>query len=95
MIVLSIVNSLAIAAALKIIELLNNVLKVGKKIFSTLLLGLLVFYYYLIVSIVSGQDFNESNKAMPSYLIVFGGDLLVVAVIISIILRYLAIYVLQ
>ena len=95
MIVLSIVNSIIIAAALKIIELLSNVKRVGKKISSIFLMALLIFYYYLILSIVSGQDYSESNKAMTSYLIVFGTDLLVVAVIISIIFRYLAIYVLQ
>jgi len=58
-------------------------------------MGLLIFYYYLILSIVSGQDYGESNKAMTSYLIVFVTDLLVVSVLISFILRYLANYVLQ
>ena len=95
MIVLSIVNSIIIAVALKIIELLSNIRRVGKKISSIFLMALLIFYYYLILSIVSGQDYSESNKAMTSYLIVFVTDLLVIAVIISIILRYLAIYVLQ
>ena len=95
MIVLSIVNSIIIAVVLKIIELLNNIRRVGKKISTIFLMALLIFYYYLILSIVSGQDYSESNKAMTSYLIVFVTDLLVVAVIISFILRYLAIYVLH
>jgi len=95
MIVLSIANSVIIAVALKIFELLSNIRGVGKKISSIFLMTLLIFYYYLILSIVNGQDYSESNKAMKSYLIVFVTDLLVVAVIISIILRYLAIYVLQ
>jgi len=95
MIVLSIVNSIIIAMVLKIFELLSNIRGFGKKISSIFLMALLIFYYYLILSIVSGQDFSESNKAMASYLIVFVTDLLVVAVIISIILRFLAIYVLQ
>jgi len=95
MIVLSIVNSIIIAVVLKIIELLNNIRRVGKKISTIFLMALLIFYYYLILSIVSGQDYSESNKAMTSYLIVFVMDLLVVSVIISFILRYLAIYVLQ
>jgi len=95
MIILSIVNSIIIAVALKIIELLSNIRRVGKKISSIFLMVLLIFYYYLILSIVSGQDYSESNKAMTSYLIVFVTDLLVVAVIISFILRYLAVYVLQ
>ena len=89
------VNSIIIAVVLKIFELLSNIKRVGKKISSIFLMALLIFYYYLILSIVSGQDYSESNKAMTSYLIVFVTDLLVVAVIISIILRYLAIYVLQ
>jgi len=95
MIVLSIVNSIIIAVALKIIELLSNIRRVGKKISSIFLMVLLIFYYYLILSIVSGQDYSESNNAMTSYLIVFVTDLLVIAVIISFILRYLAIYVLD
>ena len=95
MIVLSIVNSIIIAVALKIIELLSNIRRVGKKISSIFLMVLLIFYYYLILSIVSGQDYSESNKTMTSYLIVFVTDLLVIAVIISFILRYLAVYVLQ
>jgi len=95
MIVLSIVNSIIIAVALKIIELLSNIRRVGKIISSIFLMGLLIFYYYLILSIVSGQDYSESNKAMTSYLIVFVTDLLVVALIISIIFRYLAVYVLR
>jgi hypothetical protein len=95
MIVLSIVNSIIIAVALKIIELLSNIRRVGKIISSLFLMTLLIFYYYLILSIVSGQDYSESNKAMTSYLIVFVTDLLVVALIISIIFRYLAVYVLR
>ena len=95
MIVLSIVNSIIIAVVLKMFELLSNIRRVGKKISSIFLMALLIFYYYLILSIVSGQDYSESNQAMTSYLIVFVTDLLVVAVIISIIFRYLAIYVLQ
>jgi len=94
MIILSIVNSIIIAVVLKVFELLSNIRRVGKMISSTFLMTLLLFYYYLILSIVSGQDYSESNKAMTSYLIVFVTDLLVVAVIISFILRYLAIYVL-
>ena len=95
MIVLSIVNSIIIAVALKVIELLSNIRRVGKIVSSLFLMMLLIFYYYLILSIVSGQDSSESNNAMTSYLIVFVTDLLMVAVIISIILRFLAIYVLQ
>ena len=95
MIVLSIVNSIIIAVALKIIELLSNIRRVGKIISSIFLMGLLIFYYYLILSIVSGQEYSESNKAMTSYLIVFVTDLLAVALIISIIFRYLAVYVLR
>jgi len=95
MIILSIVNSIIIAVALKILELLSNIRRVGKIISSVSLMVLLIFYYYLILSIVSGQDYSESNKAMTTYLIVFVTDLLVIAMIISIILRYLAIYVLQ
>ena len=95
MIVLSIVNSIIIAVALKIFELLSNIKGVGKKLSSIFLMALLIFYYYLILSIVSGQDYSESNTAMISYLIIFVTDLLVVATIISIVLRYLAIYVLH
>jgi len=95
MIVLSMVNSIIIAVVLKIFELLSNIKRVGKKISSIFLMALQIFYYYLILSIVSGQDYSESNKATISYLIVFVTDLLVVTVIIAIILRYLAIYVLQ
>jgi hypothetical protein len=95
MIILSIVNSIIIAVALKIVELLSNLRKVGKIISSIFLMGLLLFYYYLILSIVSGQDYNESNTTMTSYLIVFVTDLLLVAVIISIIFRFPAVYVLQ
>jgi len=95
MIVLSIVNSIIVAVALKIIELLSNIKRVGKIISSIFLMVLLIFYYYLILSIVSGQDYSESNKTMTSYLIIFLMDLLVVAVIISFILRYLAVYVLD
>jgi len=95
MIVLSIVNSIIIAVILKIFELFSNLRRVGKLISSIFLMILLIFYYYIILSIVSGQDYNESNKAMTSYLIVFVTDLLVVAVIISFIFRYLAIYVLH
>jgi len=95
MIILSIVNSIIIAVVLKIFELFSNIRRIGKIISSIFLMALLIFYYYLILSIVSGQDYYESNKAMTSYLIVFVTDLLVVAVIISIIFRYLAIYVLQ
>ena len=95
MIVLSIVNSIIIAVALKVIELLSNIRRVGKIVSSLFLTMLLIFYYYLILSIVSGQEYSESNTAMTSYLIVFVTDLLVVAVIFSIILRYLAVYVLQ
>jgi len=95
MVVLSIVNSIIIAVALKIIELMSNIRRVGKKISSIFLMALLIFYYYLILSIVSGQDYSESNKAMTSYLIVFVTDLLVIAVIISIIFRFLAVYVLR
>jgi len=95
MIILSIVNSIIIAVALKIFELLSNIRRVGKKIASIFLMVLLIFYYYLILSIVSRQDYSESNKALTSYLIVFVRDLLVVAVIDSIIFRFLAVYVLQ
>jgi len=95
MIVLSIVNSIIIAIVLKFFELLSNIKRVGKIISSTFLMTLLLFYYYLILSIVSGQDYSESNKAMTSYLIVFVTDLLVVAVIIAFIFRFLAIYVLR
>jgi len=95
MIILSIINSIIIAVALKIFEFLSNIRKVGKKISSLFLMALLIFYYYLILSIVSGQEYSKSNKTMTWYLIAFVTDLLGVAVIISIVFRYLAIYVLK
>ena len=54
MVVLSIVNSIIIAIVLKLMELLSNIRRVGKAISSVFLMTMLIFYYYLILSIVSG-----------------------------------------
>ena len=95
MVVLSIINSIIIALVLKAMEFLSNIRRVGKQLSSIFLLSMLIFYYYLILSIVSGQEYGDSNSTMTSYLIVFLTDLLFVAVLISVLLRYLAVYVLQ
>jgi len=54
MVVLSIVNSIIIAIVLKLMELLSNIRRIGKAISSMFLMTMLMFYYYLILSIVSG-----------------------------------------
>ena len=95
MVILSILNSIIIAVVLKAMEFLSNIRRVGKQLSSIFLISMLIFYYYLILSIVSGQEYGESNSAMTSYLIVFLTDLLGMAVLISVLLRYLAIYVMQ
>jgi len=95
MILLSVINSIVIAIVLKLLEFLSKLRRAGKLISSIFLIGILLFYYYLILSIVSGQVYSESNSAMTSYLIVFMMDLLVISVLISYGLRILAMYVLK
>lgn len=56
MIAVSAVNAIVVTIALKLLEFITNFRYLGKKIASVFLAALLVFYYYLILSIVSGQD---------------------------------------
>lgn len=75
--------------------MLSNLRRIGKQIAGVFLAGLLIFYYYLILSIVSGQKSGESNKAMSSFIIIFFSDLFVTAFITAVSIRFLAVYVLQ
>lgn len=55
MIAISIINSALIFVALKGLEVLTGLRKVGKVISVVFLTGVLGFYYYVILSIVSGK----------------------------------------
>lgn len=54
MLAVSVVNAIIVTIVLKLLEILGNFRSIGKKVASIFLAGLLIFYYYLILSIVSG-----------------------------------------
>ena len=95
MIILGIINGLLITIVLKLMELLSNLKRIGKAISSVFLMSMLLFYYYLILSIVSGQEYSESNTAFTSYVIVILTDLLFTSMIVAILMRFAAVYVLK
>ncbi|KAL4465244.1 hypothetical protein ABPG74_001958, partial [Tetrahymena malaccensis] len=81
--IISGINSVVIIVSAAIIQLLYKQRKIGKAIASLIMLGLLVLYYYIILSIVSGQSESYSNRKISSFFIMFGVDFLFFSTLIS------------
>ncbi|KAL4482882.1 hypothetical protein ABPG74_018908 [Tetrahymena malaccensis] len=82
-IMISCINSVIIIVSVEIILLVYKFRKIGKMIASLLIFGLLALYYYIILSIVSGQSPEQSNKKIYSFFIMFGIDFFGFSVILS------------
>ncbi|KAL4479550.1 hypothetical protein ABPG72_018536 [Tetrahymena utriculariae] len=82
--IISGINSVIIIVSATIIQLLYKKGKIGKSIACLIMIGLLALYYYIILSIVSGQSESYSNRKISSFFIMFGVDFLFFSTIISI-----------
>ncbi|EWS73335.1 REJ domain protein (macronuclear) [Tetrahymena thermophila SB210] len=81
----SLINSVILIASVTLIRFLNKSRKIFKTVAFLLMIGLLILYYYIILSIVSGQSENFSNKRISSFFIMFGVDFLILQTLVSII----------
>ncbi|KAL4504651.1 hypothetical protein ABPG73_021498 [Tetrahymena malaccensis] len=89
LIAVSIANAIIIITCLKLLEIITK--KFSRYASAFILVSLLAFYYYIILSIISGQQVGSSNLSMLTYLAFTLFDLLVVSVLTAIIQRYFAI----
>ncbi|KAL4511287.1 hypothetical protein ABPG73_008365 [Tetrahymena malaccensis] len=76
MIMVSILNSVVLQISLGIIKLSYKIKKVGKYVCTFSMITLCLFYYYVILSIVSGQDSPSSNSKIASFFIIVAVDFL-------------------
>ncbi|EAS06080.3 furin-like repeat protein (macronuclear) [Tetrahymena thermophila SB210] len=88
LIALSIANALLISICLALLEIVAKYL--GKYALAVTLLCLLGLYYYVILSIVSGESVDSSNLSIGSYFIFTCFDLIVISFLLAYIQRYLA-----
>ncbi|KAL4432698.1 hypothetical protein ABPG74_011519 [Tetrahymena malaccensis] len=88
LVALSIANAIIISVSLQILELVNKYL--GKYALAVTLIGLLGLYYYVILSIVSGESVESSNLSIGSYFIFTCFDLIVVSFLLAYLQRFLA-----
>ncbi|KAL4504649.1 hypothetical protein ABPG73_021496 [Tetrahymena malaccensis] len=89
LIAVSIANAIIIMTCLKLLEIVAK--KFTRYALAFILISLLAFYYYIILSIISGQQVGSSNWSMLTYLAFTLFDLLVVSFLSAIIQRYFAI----
>ncbi|KAL4465074.1 hypothetical protein ABPG72_009452 [Tetrahymena utriculariae] len=82
-IMVSILNSIVLQASLAIIKLTHKIKKIGKYVSTVAMIALCLFYYYVILSIVSGQSAPSSNNKIASFFIMVGVDFVVVGTSIS------------
>ncbi|EAR96767.2 REJ domain protein (macronuclear) [Tetrahymena thermophila SB210] len=87
-IIVSLINSVILIASVTLIRFLYKSRKIFKMVAFLVMMGLLVLYYYIILSIVSGQSNDFSNKRISSFFIIFGVDFLILSTLISIINIY-------
>ncbi|KAL4511286.1 hypothetical protein ABPG73_008364 [Tetrahymena malaccensis] len=83
MIMVSILNSILLQVSLAIIKLSYKIKKIGKYVCIFSMITLSLFYFYVILSIVSGQDALSSNYRIASFFIMVAVDFLVVGAFIS------------
>ncbi|EAR97647.2 REJ domain protein (macronuclear) [Tetrahymena thermophila SB210] len=81
--IISGINFVIIVISVAIIQLLYKKRKIGKAIACIIMIGLLALYYYIILSIVSGQSESYSNRKISSFFIMFGVDFLFFSSLIS------------
>ncbi|KAL4484750.1 hypothetical protein ABPG74_019927 [Tetrahymena malaccensis] len=83
MIMISILNSIVLQVSLAIIQLTHRIKIIGKWVSTVAMMSLCLFYYYVILSIVSGQNAAASNYRIASFFIMVAVDFAVVAITIS------------
>ncbi|KAL4470677.1 hypothetical protein ABPG72_001788, partial [Tetrahymena utriculariae] len=84
MIMVSIINSIVLQVSVGIIRLAHKIKRIGKYISTFCMIVLCLFYYYLILAVVSGQSAPSSNSKIVSFFIMVGIDFVVVSFIVSI-----------
>ncbi|KAL4434540.1 hypothetical protein ABPG74_007324 [Tetrahymena malaccensis] len=80
--VIALINSGIIVVSVAIISFIYKLRSIGKIIACTILLSLLVLYYYVILSIISGQSQYYSNVKISHFFIMFGIDIFFTSVIL-------------
>ncbi|KAL4455968.1 hypothetical protein ABPG73_015501 [Tetrahymena malaccensis] len=85
MIMVSIINSVVLQVSVGIITLTHKIKRIGKYISTFCMIVLCLFYYYLILAVVSGQSAPSSNSKIISFFIMVGIDFAVVSFVVSII----------
>ncbi|KAL4478498.1 hypothetical protein ABPG74_006733 [Tetrahymena malaccensis] len=83
-IVISILSSIILVTGVKIITLIHKIKRVGQKLSLVILLSLLVFYYYVILSIISGEEPSYANSKTVSFVLILGIDFLGTLTLVSI-----------
>ncbi|KAL4465242.1 hypothetical protein ABPG74_001956 [Tetrahymena malaccensis] len=91
--IISGINSVVIIVSAAIIQLIYKKRKIGQVIASFIMLSLLSLYYYVILSIISGQSESYSNRKVSSFFIMFGVDFLFFSTIISMFSIYIFNYI--
>ncbi|EAS02138.2 bowman-birk serine protease inhibitor family protein (macronuclear) [Tetrahymena thermophila SB210] len=90
-IMLALINSILISAVIKLVMILYGsrflVFRLIGKLFT---LTVLLTYYYIILSIVSGETKEYSNKAILTFMLYLFMDLLLISMISAIIQKYVA-----
>ncbi|KAL4465073.1 hypothetical protein ABPG72_009451 [Tetrahymena utriculariae] len=84
MIMVSLLNSIVLQVSLTIIKLTHKIKIIGKQISTVVMIALCLFYYYIILSIVSGQSAPSSNSKIVSFFITVAVDFVFVSTLISI-----------
>ncbi|KAL4429249.1 hypothetical protein ABPG74_022129 [Tetrahymena malaccensis] len=74
MIMVSIINSVVLQVSVGIITLTHKIKRIGKYISTFCMIVLCLFYYYLILAVVSGQSAPSSNSKVASFFIMVGID---------------------
>ncbi|EAR83524.2 REJ domain protein (macronuclear) [Tetrahymena thermophila SB210] len=83
MIMVSIINSIVLQVSVGIITLTHKIKRIGKYLSTFCMIVLCLFYYYLILAVVSGQSAPSSNSKIVSFFIMIGIDFVVVSFIVS------------
>ncbi|KAL4478502.1 hypothetical protein ABPG74_006737, partial [Tetrahymena malaccensis] len=81
---ISVISSLMLVTGVKIITLIHKIYIIGKKLSFIILIGLLVFYYYIILSIISGEEPSYANSKTISFILILGVDFLGISTLVSI-----------
>ncbi|KAL4449830.1 hypothetical protein ABPG74_008203 [Tetrahymena malaccensis] len=84
--------SIILVTGVTIITLIHKIKIIGKKISALFLISLLLFYYYVILSIISGQEASQANSQTLSFLLIAGIDFIGILTLMSVLKLSLAQY---